>query len=182
MAHPLYDLSVKKIDGSPATLGEFEGKVLLVVNVASQCGLTPQYDALEKLYENYRARGLEVLGFPANEFMAQEPGSNDEIAEFCRGNFGVKFPMFQKIIVKGEGQHPLYKQLTAAIPKGQNKPGSDFDAKMAKYGGDTSQSRDIRWNFEKFLIDRKGKVVARFMPDVEPMNALITNEIEKQLR
>lgn len=182
MAHPMYDLKVNKIDGTPVTLGEFEGKVLLVVNVASKCGLTPQYDALEKLYENYNQRGLEVLGFPANEFMAQEPGSDDEIAEFCRANFGVKFPMFQKIVVKGEGQHPLYKQLTAAIPKGQNKPGSDFDAKMAKYGSDPSQSRDIRWNFEKFLIDRKGKVVARFMPDVEPTNEIITNEIEKYLR
>ena len=144
--------------------------------------MTPQYDALEKLYETYSKRGLEVLGFPANEFMAQEPGSNEEIAEFCRANFGVKFPMFQKIVVKGEGQHPLYKQLTAAISKGQNKPDNDFDAKMAKYGNDTSQSRDIRWNFEKFLIDRKGKVVARFMPDVEPTNELITNEIEKHLR
>ena len=100
MAHPIYDLRVNKIDGTPVTLGEFEGKVLLIVNVASKCGLTPQYDALEKLYENYNKRGLEVLGFPANEFMAQEPGSNDEIAEFCRANFGVKFPMFQKIVLK----------------------------------------------------------------------------------
>jgi len=177
----IYSLSVNKIDGTPLTLVEFEGKVLLIVNVASKCGLTPQYDGLEKLFEIYQSRGLVVLGFPANEFMAQEPGSNEEIAEFCRANFGVKFPMFEKIVVKGEGQHPLYKQLTSAITKGRNKPGNDFDAKMAKYGDDTSQSKDIRWNFEKFLVDRKGMVVARFMPDVEPMDGIIVSEIEKLL-
>jgi len=181
MAHPLYDVKVKKIDGTATTLGEYEGKVLLVVNVASKCGLTPQYDGLEKLYENYNRRGLEVLGFPANEFLAQEPGDNAEIAQFCRMNFGVKFPMFEKIVVKGEGQHPLYKHLTSAITKGQNKPGEDFDAKMAKYGANPD-SKEIRWNFEKFLVNRKGEVVARFMPNVEPMDDLVVSAAETQLK
>src|SRR4051812_35615602 len=108
----LYDFSVRKINGTNATLGDYKGQVLLIVNVASKCGLTPQYKGLESLYEKYHAKGLEVLGFPANEFGAQEPGSNTEIQEFCSTNFGVKFPMFEKIVVKGEGQHPLYKYLT----------------------------------------------------------------------
>lgn len=180
MAQSLYDIAVNKIDGKPTTLGEYEGKVLLIVNVASKCGLTPQYEQLESLYETYKGRGLEVLGFPANEFLGQEPGSNNEIAEFCRATFGVKFPMFQKIVVKGEGQHPLYQKLTSSIKRGQDKPGDNFDAKMAKYGVNPDLN-DIRWNFEKFLVNRKGEVVARFMPNVEPNNEIVTKAIEAQL-
>src|SRR5450432_1251321 len=113
----IQDISVAKIDGAPSKLAEFKGKVLLVVNVASKCGLTPQYEGLEKLYEEKQAKGLEVLGFPANNFGAQEPGTNEEIAEFCSTKFDVKFPMFSKISVKGDDQHPLYKELTKAQPK-----------------------------------------------------------------
>jgi glutathione peroxidase len=181
MTHPIYDIAVKKIDGTPTTLGEYEGKVLLIVNVASKCGLTPQYDQLESLYKTYKGRGLEVLGFPANEFGAQEPGTNSEIATFCRGTFGVDFPMFEKIVVKGEAIHPLYRQLTGAIAKGENKPGEDFDAKMATWGIKTGGTNEIRWNFEKFLVNRKGEVVARFMPGVEPTHEIVTKAIEGQL-
>jgi glutathione peroxidase len=116
MSDTVYDIPVNRIDGAPASLGDYKGKVILVVNVASKCGLTPQYAGLEKLYEDFKDKGLVVTGFPANEFGAQEPGTNDEIADFCTTNFGVKFPMFEKIVVKGEGQHPLYASLTKAIP------------------------------------------------------------------
>lgn len=181
MAHPLYDIPVKKIDGTQTSLGEYEGKVLLIVNVASKCGLTPQYDQLEALYKSYKDKGLVVLGFPANEFMAQEPGTNAEIAQFCRATYGVDFPMFEKIVVKGEHKHPLYQKLTAAIPRGENKPGEDFDAKMAAYGAKIGDSNEIRWNFEKFIVSRKGEVVARFMPNVEPDHELVKKAIEQQL-
>jgi glutathione peroxidase len=116
MSATIYDIPVKAIDGSDASLKAFAGKVLLVVNVASQCGLTPQYEALEKLYEAYRDRGLVVLGFPANDFGAQEPGTNEEIASFCDSKFGVQFPLFEKISVKGDSRHPLYDELIAAKP------------------------------------------------------------------
>jgi len=111
----LYGISAKRIDGSDATLGEFKGSVLLIVNVASKCGLTPQYAELEKIYETYHGKGFEVLGFPANEFAGQEPGANSEIQQFCETKFGVKFPMFEKIVVKGEGQHPLYRHLISSV-------------------------------------------------------------------
>ena len=110
MSTSIHDISVNDISGNNVNLSDYQGKVLLIVNVASKCGLTPQYEGLEALYETYREQGLEVLGFPANEFLAQEPGSNEEIAAFCRGTFGVEFPMFAKIVVKGEGQHPLYQR------------------------------------------------------------------------
>lgn len=180
MAHALYDQAVKKIDGIATTMGAYEGKVLLIVNVASECGLTPQYSGLEKLYETYQARGLVVMGFPANEFGAQEPGTNSEVAQFCRSKFGVQFPMFEKVVVKGPGQHPLFKLLTKTIPKGQSKPGEDFDAKINK-GKDVPPSNDIRWNFEKFLVDRHGNIVGRFMPDVAPQHEILTQAIEKFL-
>lgn len=180
MNNALYNQAIKKIDGTATTIGEYKGKVLLMVNVASKCGLTPQYDGLETLYETYKDQGLVVMGFPANEFGAQEPGTNAQVAEFCRSKFGVKFPMFEKIVVKGPGQHPLYSMLTKAIPKGQSKPGEDFDAKVNK-GKDVPPTSDIRWNFEKFLVDREGNVVGRFMPDVIPQHEILTTAIEKYL-
>ena len=177
----IYNFSVTKIDGKPATLGDYKGKVLLIVNVASKCGLTPQYDALEKMYEQYHERGLEILGFPANEFGAQEPGTNTEIQEFCRSNFGIKFPMFQKIVVKGAGVHPLYKFLTSEKPAAVLPAGPSFEEKLAGHGIKREIKSEILWNFEKFLVDRKGNVVQRFSPDMTPDDATVTKAIEAAL-
>jgi glutathione peroxidase len=181
MNNALYDFAVKKIDGANAKMKDYEGKVLLIVNVASKCGLTPQYDALEKIYEQYHAKGFEVLAFPANEFGAQEPGTNAEIQEFCQTKFGVKFPMFDKIVVKGPGQNPLYKYLTEAKPEAQMKPGPSFEEKLKAHGIAREKKNDILWNFEKFLVSRKGEVVARFAPDITPDDAMITKAIEANL-
>jgi glutathione peroxidase len=177
----VYDIPVEKIDGAPASLAEFAGKVLLVVNVASKCGLTPQYAALESLYTAQRERGLVVLGFPANNFGAQEPGTNPEIATFCSTTYGVDFPIFSKISVKGEDQHPLYRALIDAQPTATEKPGSDFRAKLAGYGITQEKPTDVFWNFEKFLIGRDGTVVARFAPDVTPDDPLVVDAIEREL-
>ncbi len=181
MTSSVKNISVKDIQGKDVNLSSFEGKVLLIVNVASQCGLTPQYEGLENIYKTYKSQGLEVLGFPANEFLAQEPGTNEEIAAFCRGNFGVDFPMFSKIVVKGEGQHPLYKLLTTAIPKAQELPGGTLKARLKEKGLLTGSANDIAWNFEKFLIDRHGNIVNRFSPDVTPEDAMIKTAIETEL-
>ena len=181
MYSTIYDFSVQKIDQTPATLGEFKGDVLLIVNVASQCGLTPQYAGLETLFEKYRGQGFKVLGFPANEFGAQEPGEDKEIKEFCTGRFGVKFPMYSKIVVKGEGQHPLYRYLTATQPKATEKPGGDLKAKLIKHGVALGTDAEIMWNFEKFLVNRKGQVVARFAPDVAPEDPILVKAIESNL-
>ena len=165
----IYDIPVNRIDGSPSSLGDFKGKVVLVVNVASKCGLTPQYAGLEKLYEDYKDKGLVVTGFPANEFGAQEPGTNDEIADFCTTNFGVKFPMFEKIVVKGEGQHPLYAELTKAIPAAEG------------VGDRAAPDGAILWNFEKFLVSKDGKVSRRFSPRLEPQDPTLVGAIEAEL-
>lgn len=182
MNKTIYDFSVKKINGESVNLKDFSGKTLLIVNVASKCGLTPQYEGLEKIYEQYREQGFEVLGFPANEFGAQEPGTNAEIQEFCRGNFGVKFPMFEKIVVKGEGTHPLYKFLTEAKPEATSPKGTEFEDKLKGYGITRTNKGDILWNFEKFLIGRDGKVVARFNPDVTPESSIITDAINSAMK
>jgi glutathione peroxidase len=182
MSSNIYDFSVKRIDGKPTTLADYKGQVLLLVNVASKCGLTPQYDALEKVYEKYHGKGFEVLGFPANEFGAQEPGTNTEIQEFCRANFGVKFPMFEKIVVKGAGQHPLYQFMTDTKPQAQLSAGGNaFEEKLKGYGLARTQKQDILWNFEKFLANREGKIIARFAPDVTPDDPMITKAIEAAL-
>jgi glutathione peroxidase len=181
MTTPLYEIPLRRIDGTPANLGDFRGKVLLLVNVASQCGLTPQYEGLEKLYEKYRERGLEVLGFPANEFGAQEPGQNEEILEFCTTNFGVQFPMFEKIVVKGEGIHPLYQTLTKAQPAADDLGDGTFRQKLAGYGIKQENPSDVLWNFEKFLVDRSGNVVGRFAPSVKPEDPGLLQAIEEQL-
>jgi glutathione peroxidase len=165
----LQDIPVNRIDGSPGSLGDFAGKVVLVVNVASKCGLTPQYDGLEKLYETYGGKGLVVAGFPANEFAGQEPGSNAEIAEFCETRFNIKFPMFEKIVVKGEGKHPLYQALTAAVPEAEAAPPN------------APKDGEVMWNFEKFLIARDGAVARRFAPTVKPEDELLVAAIETEL-
>jgi glutathione peroxidase len=176
----IYEFSVKKINGSQATIGDYKGNVLMIVNVASKCGLTPQYDALEKVYQKFHDKGFEILAFPANEFGGQEPGTNTEIQEFCTTNFGVKFPMFEKMVVKGPGQNPLYKYLTETKPEAQ-KNGDDFEAKLKNYGVVREKKNDILWNFEKFLINRKGEVVSRFSPDITPDDPMVTKAIEAAL-
>ena len=177
----VYDVPVKRIDGAPASLGEYAGKVLLVVNVASACGLTPQYEGLERLYERHHGAGLEVLGFPANDFGAQEPGTNEEIAGFCRSKFGIAFPMFEKIVVKGPDKHELYRRLIEAQPHAENKPGGDFRKALEGYGVKTDDPSEVMWNFEKFLVDRDGRVVARFAPDVTPEDPILIGAIEQAL-
>lgn len=181
MSASIEQIPVKTVDGNPSSLGEFAGKVRLVVNVASKCGLTPQYEALEATYRKYHDQGFEVLAFPANEFGGQEPGTEAEIKDFCSTKFDVTFPLFSKIVVKGEGQHPLYAALTTDQPEATNAPGSDFKEKLAGYGVKFGAPSDILWNFEKFLVDRKGAVIARFAPDVAPSDPLITAAIEKAL-
>ncbi|WP_413558991.1 glutathione peroxidase [Bdellovibrio sp. HCB209] len=173
-----YDFSMKRINGSNANLSDYKGKALLVVNVASECGLTPQYEALEKVYQKYQAQGFEVLGFPANEFGAQEPGSNAQIQEFCTSKFGIKFPMFEKIVVKGNGTHPLYQYLVETMPKATSPDGDAFETKLKEYGINRDKAHEILWNFEKFLIGRDGKVIARFNPDVTPDHPALVKAIE----
>jgi glutathione peroxidase len=181
MTSPLEDIALTTIDGKPSTIGEYAGKVRLVVNVASKCGLTPQYTALEALYRRYSEKGFVVLAFPANEFGQQEPGTPAEIQSFCSTKYDVTFPLFAKTVVKGVGQHPLYAQLTHDRPEARALPGSDFRAKLAGYGVAIGAPSEILWNFEKFLIDRHGKVVERFAPDVPPDAAMVVAAIEQEL-
>ena len=175
----LQDIPVARIDGAPTNLGAYAGKVLLVVNVASKCGLTPQYEGLEKLYEDKRAQGLEVLGFPANNFGAQEPGTDAEISEFCSLNYAVKFPLFSKISVLGADQHPLYAGLTAAQPTAIGD--GPFRERLKGYGIAPTNPVDVLWNFEKFLVGRDGRVVARFAPDTAPDDSRLLKAIDEAL-
>ena len=177
----VYDIPVRKISGEDATLGEFKGKVLLVVNVASKCGLTPQYEGLEKIYEQFKGQGLVIAGFPANDFKSQEPGTEDEIQAFCTTNYGVRFPMFSKITVVGEGKHPLYAALIAAQPKAVNLAEVPFREKLKGYGIDGNAEPEILWNFEKFLVSREGEVVRRFAPDTQPDAPALVAAIEAEL-
>ncbi|MFP5513590.1 glutathione peroxidase [Azospirillum oryzae] len=181
MTTPLQDIPLTRITGESATLADHKDSVLLIVNVASKCGLTPQYAALEALHERYRDRGFAVLGFPANDFGAQEPGTNAEIEQFCRTNFSVDFPMFAKVAVTGEEQHPLYRALIAAHPTAISKPESGFRQKLEGYGIKTNPEPGILWNFEKFLIARDGTVAGRFAPDVTPDDTLVITAIETEL-
>ena len=180
----LYEIPVSTIAGEPTTLAPYKGKVLLVVNVASKCGLTPQYEGLEKLYTTYKDRGFEVLGFPANDFAGQEPGTNEDIQTFCTGNFGVDFPMFEKITVTGPEKHPLYRELIAEQPEARiNDPAfrGNLDGFLSSHGVKTNPLPELLWNFEKFLVDRKGKVVARFAPDTPPTAPVVTEAVEAAL-
>lgn len=181
MSSPLEHISLRTITGAASSLADYSGKVRLVVNVASRCGLTPQYSALEALYRRFRDRGFEVLAFPANDFAQQEPGSEAEIQEFCTTNYDVSFPLFAKIAVKGDAQHPLYAELTSQCPKAKELPGSDFRSKLANYGIVPASAHEVLWNFEKFLIDRSGSVVERFAPDVPPDSELVVSAIERTL-
>lgn len=154
------DFTLPRIDGTPQPLAAYRGRVLLLVNVASKCGYTPQYEGLEALYERYRERGFEVLGFPSNDFKSQEPGTNAEIAEFCRSTYGVQFPMFAKLHVRGPDTHPLYRMLTG-LPEPVGGP--------------------VEWNFQKYLIDRRGEVAARYAPATEPGDPELVAAIERLL-
>lgn len=175
----LYDIPVKRIDGTDATLAAYRGKVLLVVNVASKCGLTPQYEGLEQLYQDKRAQGLEVLGFPANNFKEQEPGTDAEIQQFCSLSYDVHFPLFSKISVKGADQHPLYSTLTRAQPATANDEA--FRERLKSYGIDTGAPGEVLWNFEKFLVNRQGQVVGRFAPDMAATDPRLLQAIETEL-
>jgi glutathione peroxidase len=179
MSRSLYDIPVSRIDGAPSSLGAYRGKVLLVVNVASECGLTPQYEGLQDLYAARRAQGLEILGFPANNFGAQEPGSEKEIAAFCTTKFGVEFPMFAKISVLGADRHPLYDALVSAQPKAE---GTEAMRKsLLEYGEKPAAESDVLWNFEKFVIGRDGNVLARFSPDIAADDARLTKVLDQAL-
>lgn len=181
MNDSLYDIPLTSLDGRALTLGEFKGQVLLVVNVASKCGLTPQYAGLEALFQQYRERGLQVLGFPCNDFAAQEPGSADDIQDFCTTNYGVDFPMFEKLNINSEPRHPLYTSLIAALPEAVFPAGSDFREKLAGYGCSPKQASDVLWNFEKFLVGRDGRVLQRFSPDTTPDDPTLLAAIEAAL-
>ena len=159
----IYGFSLKDIDHKLTSLSQYKGKVVLVVNVASRCGFTPQYEGLQKLYLKYKDQGLVILGFPANNFLSQEPGTDEEIKTFCSAKYNVTFPIFSKISVKGDDIHPLYKFLTSK----QTNP---------EFGG------DIKWNFSKFLLDKTGKIIARFEPAVKPESDTVVQAIEKALQ
>jgi glutathione peroxidase len=156
------EFTMNSLDGKPVNLSKYQCRVVLMVNVASACGYTPQYEGLQELHKKYAAQGLSVLGFPANEFGGQEPGSDKEIAEFCQKNYGVEFDMFSKIVVRGKGQHPLYGLLTSS-------------ATNPKFAG------DVQWNFEKFLVGRDGQVIARFLSADEPLSRQVVAAIESAL-
>jgi glutathione peroxidase len=175
----LYDIPVDRIDGSPATLEAYRGKVLLIVNVASKCGLTPQYEGLEGLYREKREQGLEILGFPANNFMGQEPGTDEEIASFCSTTYDIDFPLFSKLHVVGEAQHPLYASLTTAQPAAIGE--GPMRERLQSFGITPGPAPDVLWNFEKFLVDRSGQVVARFAPDVTADDPRLTAAIDEAL-
>lgn len=175
----LYDIPLKRNDGSMGSLGEHRGNVLLVVNVASKCGLTPQYTGLEKLYQDKRDRGLTVVGMPANNFGGQEPGSDEEIKDFCSTNYDVHFPLYSKISVVGDDQHPLYAQLTAAQPSATGE--GPMRERLKGYGINARSQTDVLWNFEKFLIGRNGQVVARFAPDVAADDPRLVSAIDAEL-
>jgi glutathione peroxidase len=181
VATSIYEIPVKKISGEDATLGEYAGKVVLVVNVASKCGLTPQYEGLEGLYERFKGQGLVVAGFPANDFKAQEPGTDEEILTFCTSNFGVKFPMYSKITVVGESKHPLYAELIAEQPHAISLSAPTLREKHIGWGIPTNDEPEILWNFEKFLVSREGEVVQRFAPDTQPDAPELVAAIEAEL-
>ncbi|MGH3488399.1 MAG: glutathione peroxidase [Actinopolymorphaceae bacterium] len=158
----IHDIPLRTLAGDPGSLGDFAGSTLLVVNVASKCGLTPQYTGLERLHQRFADRGFAVVGFPCNQFGGQEPGTHEEIQEFCSTTYGVTFPMFAKIDVNGDDRHPVYAELTATA-----------DAE--------GEAGDVQWNFEKFLVDRQGSVVARFRPRTDPEDAVLVAAVEAQL-
>jgi glutathione peroxidase len=176
----LQSVPIETINGELTSLADYSGRVLLVVNVASKCGLTPQYEGLESLYERYHDQGFDVLGFPANDFGEQEPGTNAEILEFCQATYSVKFPMFAKIAVTGAHQHPLYAALTAAAAHASGDPETHRE-RLRSFGIPANDDPEILWNFEKFLIGRDGSVVARFAPSVTPADPMLIAAVETAL-
>jgi glutathione peroxidase len=158
----IYEVEAKLLEGDPVTLGEYKGKALLIVNVASRCGFTPQYEGLQALFDKYHDQGFEILGFPCNQFLGQEPGTEEEIREFCSTRFGVTFPLFRKIDVNGEERHPLYEILT-------EKPDADGNA------------GDVQWNFEKFLVSPEGEIVGRYRTGVTPEDPKLLADVESVL-
>ena len=181
MSASIYEIPVRKITGEEATLAEHKGKVLLVVNVASKCGLTKHYEGLEKLYKQYKEKGLVVVGFPANDFAGQEPGTDAEIQAFCSGTFGIQFPLYSKITVVGPEKHPLYKALTAAQPVATKVAEQDWTEVLKAHNLPINEAPELLWNFEKFLVNRKGEVVARFAPNTEPDAPAFVAAIEAEL-
>lgn len=176
----LFEIPLKTIAGEPTTLELFRGRVLLIVNTASKCGLTPQYQGLETLYSTFHDKGLDVLGFPANDFAGQEPGSSQEIRNFCTTKYNVTFPMFEKVVATGPGKSPLYQLLTEAQPVARiADPG--FKDKLRGYGLTVHDAPELTWNFEKFLVNRKGQIVARFAPDMLPSDPIVIQAIEQEL-
>jgi glutathione peroxidase len=176
----LQQIPLKTIDQQPASLGDYRGKVVLVVNTASKCGLTPQYEGLESLYTRFRDRGLVVLGFPSNDFAGQEPGSNEDIASFCSTQYAVDFPLFSKLQVVGPQKHPLYAALIAQQPKATDS--ETFREKLKGYKITPNPQPEVLWNFEKFLIGRNGEPVARFSPDMAPQDPRVIAAIERELQ
>jgi glutathione peroxidase len=158
----IYDVELKRLEGDPEVVGDYKGKTLLIVNVASRCGFTPQYQGLQELYDRYRERGFEILGFPCNQFLGQEPGTEEEIASFCSTTFGVTFPLFRKTDVNGPDRHPLYELLTE-IPDADGNAG------------------DVQWNFEKFLVSSTGDVLGRFRTMITPEDPALVGAIEEHL-
>ena len=175
----IQSIPLTRIDGSAATLGDYAGKVLLIVNTASKCGLTKQYEGLEALYRARKDDGLEILGFPANNFKEQEPGSNEDIASFCTLTYNVTFPMFAKLSVKGADIAPLYKALTEAQPQAVGTEG--FRQRLAESGIDTGGPSEVLWNFEKFLVSRDGAVIGRYSPGMTVADPVIAGAIDKAL-
>lgn len=175
-----YSIRAQTISGENISLKQYQGKTLLIVNVASKCGFTPQYKDLESIYKKFQAQGLEILGFPTNDFLKQEPGSDSEISQFCSLTYGVSFPMFSKITVKGDQAHPLFKWLTAKFPRAENFEKRSLLKKLffRFFGGPPSE---VQWNFEKFLVSPKGEALARWGSEVSPADPRLTEEIKKNL-
>jgi len=179
MSQSVYHIPVQDIQGQAVDLEQYNGQVLLIVNVASKCGLTPQYEGLEALYQAKKDQGLTILGFPANNFLEQEPGTNEEIQQFCSLNFDVKFPLFAKISVAGEDKHPLYQTLIQAQPEriGEGPWWKD----LVEYGLTPNEPPEVLWNFEKFLVSKTGEVVARFAPDITADDPRLIDAINQEL-
>lgn len=177
----IFDISLQTLDGSSTSLAPFKGQVILVVNVASRCGLTQQYAGLQSLHDRFHPRGLQVTGFPCNDFAGQEPGSESEIRDFCDTNYHVSFPLFAKLRINSEPRHPLYATLIAAQPQALASGDSLLRDTLTKHQLLPRGETDVMWNFEKFLIDRNGTVVARFAPDVAPDDARLMSAIEDAL-
>ena len=181
MHNDILNTDVITIDGVSTTLEPWRGNVLLIVNVASKCGLTPQYEQLENIHKAWRDQGFSVLGFPCNQFLEQEPGSEEEIKTFCSTTYGVTFPMFSKIDVNGEHRHPLYQKLIDAASTAVAPQASGFYERMASKGRAPLYPDDILWNFEKFLVGRDGQVVQRFSPDMTPEDPIVMEAIKLAL-